>query len=79
MRSLSRAELLPRSGPLLFVGYTCLVAGFGKNLAVSNKYNMLATEFLFKLTDQPDLDLLECLQLGHGHIDDDRLKIKHYP
>lgn len=68
---------LPRSGPLLFVSYTCLVAGLGQDLAVTNEHNMFAAELLFQFTHQPDLDLLECLQLGHGHVDDDRLKTEN--
>lgn len=64
-------HILPRSGPLLFVSNACLVAGLGQNFAVSDEHNVFAAEFLLQLTDQSDLNLLECLQLGHGHVDND--------
>lgn len=35
---------------------------------------MLATKFLFKLSNQPRLNLLEQLQHRDGHINDDGLK-----
>lgn len=67
-------ESIPWSRPLLFVGDARLMAGLGQNLAVSNEYNMLAAEFLLQLSDKTDLNLLECLQLGHRHINDDWLE-----
>lgn len=36
-----------------------------------DEHHMLAAEFLFQLTHEPHLDLLEGLQLGHRHKNDD--------
>ena len=40
---------------------------------LSDEEHMLAAELLLQLTHQPDLDLLEGLELGDGHQHDDRL------
>lgn len=40
-------------------------------LYLCDEYHMLAAEFLLQLTHEPHLDLLEGLQLGHRHKDDD--------
>lgn len=47
------------------------MAGLGQDLAVADEDNVFAREFLLEFTDKSDLDLLERLQLGHGHVDDD--------
>lgn len=37
--------------------------------------HVLAAEFLLQLTHEPHLDLLEGLQLGHRHKDDDGFSV----
>lgn len=58
-------------GALLLVALARLPRRLGEDLAVANKHHVLPGEFLFQLTHQADLHLLEGLQLGHRHIDDD--------
>merc|ERR1740124_372112 len=51
----------------------CLPCRLGQDSPLGNEDDVLATELLLKLTDQPGLNLLELLQLGHGHEDNDGL------
>ena len=61
-----------KPGPLLLqlVG---LPGGLGEDPPLGDEHDMLAGELLLELPDQPGLDLLEGLQLGHGDEDHDSL------
>lgn len=48
-----------------------LASRLGQNSPLGNEDNMFAREFLFELTDQASLDLLEKPKLRHWHEDDD--------
>jgi hypothetical protein len=59
--------------PLLLVLGPRLPRGLGQNFPLGDKHNMVSRELLLQFTDQTGLDLLELLELRHGHVDDDRL------
>lgn len=61
------------AGPLLLQRVPRLALGLGQDLALADEHDLLAAELLLQLTHDADLDLLEGLLLGHGHVDDDRL------
>lgn len=63
---------LPSWSLLLGLG-TDLTRWLLQNGALGNEHNVLATELLLQFTNQSILNLLESLQLGNRHIDDDRL------
>lgn len=61
---------------LLLVRVTTTALGLGQDATLADEHDVLAGELLLQLTDQPGLDLLEGLLLGHRHVDDDGLKPK---
>jgi hypothetical protein len=48
-----------------------LPRGLGQNPSLGDEDDVLAGELLLQLADKPGLDLLEGLELRHGHEDDD--------
>mmetsp|Transcript_71692 Transcript_71692/g.108287 ORF Transcript_71692/g.108287 Transcript_71692/m.108287 type:complete len:200 (-) Transcript_71692:16-615(-) len=59
-----------RAGSLL---HGLAVEGLGKDGALGNNDNMLATELLLQLADKSGLDLVEVLKLSEGDEDDNSL------
>lgn len=63
------------SWTLLLVGVTAAALGLGQDTTLADEHDVLAGELLLQLTDQPGLDLLEGLLLGHRDVDHDSLKL----
>lgn len=63
-----------RTRPLLLVLHPRLPGRLGQDLSLAHKHHVLAAELLLQFAHQTRLDLLELLQLRHGHIDDHRLQ-----
>lgn len=59
--------------PFLLVLRPRLPGGLGQDFPLSDKHDVVAGKLLFQLADQTGLDLLELLELRHGHVDDYRL------
>ena len=57
----------------LLLQLVLLPGGLGQDLTLGNEDNVLAGELLLQLADQPDLDLLEGLELRHWHEHNDGL------
>merc|ERR1712083_13592 len=65
-------DSLQGAGPgSLLLQLVCLPCGLGQDGSLSDEHNMLATELLIQLTDQPCLNLPESFQLRNWHEDHD--------
>merc|ERR1719233_2270031 len=65
-------DSLQGAGPgSLLLQLVCLPSGLGQDGSLSDEHNMLSTELLLQLTDQPCLNLLESFQLRNWHEDHD--------
>lgn len=74
MHGLSSPGLLPATWHFSYSSYSALYKKKRKSTHLPhlcNEDHMLATELLLQLTHEPHLNLLEGLQLGHRHEDDD--------